>query len=141
MLSPRGNATKSKHNKILLKLLQNRLVGERTLLNQPFSIKQTKDWDNVEPFMTDCCPAPIVNAVHPETVTVAKKEPSLVQEVLGKGPMFFPEQKSTTAEVDRPLPGCGEVSWLLPHCINDRKRDYSDDWRRLQLKMKIPVSN
>ena len=57
------------------------------------TLQKAKDaWANTEPVSTDYCPAPIVSSVHPELVTVAEGEPSLLREVVSYDTIFLPQQ-------------------------------------------------
>ena len=79
--------------------------------------------------------------LHPERVTVAESEPLLPQEVMSKCPLVLPQQKFDEASIEESLPACGEVNGVLPSCMVDPVRGYSDDSRRLQLKMRMHGSN
>ena len=46
------------------------------------------------------------------------------------------EAEETMGMQDVP-PQCADINWVLPPCLHDLRRDYSD-LRRLQLKLKMP---
>ena len=50
------------------------------------------------------------------------------------------EQPDVELEQDIP-PRCTDITWVFPPCLHDRRRDYSDDLRRVQLKLKMPGSD
>ena len=77
------------------------------------------------------CPPPIVNAVHPEPVTVTEKVPELVEKVVQGSPSFLLQKENK--DEDRYIAfGCEEVIWLHPPCIEEPRRNHNDGLGRLQ---------
>ena len=73
------------------------------------------------------CSALVVHVAHPEHVTVVGIY-ALVQGAMSANPVFLPQSEPAMEQEDESLPSCPE-------------RDHTDDFRRLQLKMKMPGSN
>ena len=90
------------------------------------------------------CPTPIVMAVHPELVSMAGSLLDVIEEGPQGTPIFLPNEEMSVGEEEEDdeveLPEIAKVAWVLPPCISDPARDYNDDLRRLQLKMRMPGS-
>ena len=80
------------------------------------------------------CHPPIVNTVHPEPVTVTEKVSELLERVLRGSPTLLPPKRENKDEERGILLGCEEVIWVRPPCIEEPRRNYNDDLRRLHLK-------
>jgi hypothetical protein len=76
-----------------------------------------------------------------QPVTVTEKVPELVDNVLRGSPSFLPPKEDNKYEARDMLPGCEEVIWVRPLCIDDPGRNYGENVRLLQLNMRIPGNN
>ena len=72
---------------------------------------------------------------------MVERAPSFVEYVLNSNPVFLPREEPDD-ELEQDVPRRrADVTWVFPLCVHDRRRDYSDDLRRLQLKMQMPGSD
>ena len=65
----------------------------------------------------------------------------MVEHVLTGSPSFLPPKEDNKDTARDILLGCEEVIWLRPPCIDDPGRNYNEDVRRRQLKMRILGTN